>query len=212
MQAYAKKLIFPILWELLFIISCLTLSKKYFIYTNFIFYLGIIVFYCRAGDFKLSELKLHLKSGKIYWIPVLWTALGMIFALMVSALLLVLFPGVDSGMVGLSRENWLQLVLFAISTIIFPPLAEELFFRKAIIRFDSKIVLLTTFLLGMFLYALEHSFSWLGIVQTMIVAIPLTISYVKTKNVYIPMAEHFFVNLVGNGSTVVFTVIKFLKL
>lgn len=53
-----------------------------------------------------------------------------------------------------------------------------------------------TSFVGMILYALEHSLSWLGILETIIIAVTLTISYIKTKNVYIPMTAHFLVNLI----------------
>ncbi|MFA9381335.1 MAG: lysostaphin resistance A-like protein [Acetanaerobacterium sp.] len=211
MTQYIKKLIFPILWELVFIASYFLIAEEHFIYTNFIFYFGIIVYFVKTGDFKLQDLKQNIKGGKVFWFPVLWTAVAMIIAFLFSAFLGGLFPNVDDGMFGLAQKNWLQLILFAISTIVFPPLAEELFFRKAIIRFDSKFLLIITSLLGMVLYTLEHSLSWLGIFQTMIIAIPLTVSYIKTKNVYIPMAAHFIVNVIGNGPSVVFTAIKFIS-
>ena len=69
-------------------------------------------------------------------------------------------------MIGLTRNNLFQLILFAMSTIIFPPIAEEVFYRKAIIKFDTKGILIFTSFVGMILYALEHSLSWLGILET----------------------------------------------
>lgn len=211
MKLYIKKLIFPVLWEVLFIATCFIYSEKYYIYTNFFFYLGIIVYFCVIGDFKIKDLKENLKKGKKFWGPVLMTTVAMMGALAISSLVAGLFPETNDGMIGLARDNWFQLLIFTISTIIFPPLAEELFFRKAFIRFDSKVILVISALLGMVLYALEHSLAWLGIIQTIIVAVPLTISYIKTKNVYIPMVAHFFVNLIGNGTTVIFTAIKLMN-
>lgn len=41
----------------------------------------------------------------------------------------------------------------------------------------------------------------------MIWALPLSISYIKTKNVYVPMTAHFIGNLLGNGIDVIMTVI-----
>ena len=75
------------------------------------------------------------------------------------------------------------------------------------ISFENKAVLIITSLLGMFLYAFEHSLAVWGILLTMIWALPLSISYIKTKNVYVPMTAHFIGNLFGNGIDVVFTVI-----
>ena len=110
-------------------------------------------------------------------------------------------------MIHLSRDNYFKLIIFAVSTIIFPPIAEEIFYRKAFIRFNKKKILILSSIIGMFLYALEHSLALLGIIETMIIAVPLTVSYIKTKNVYVTMTAHFLVNLIGNGITVVLTAI-----
>ena len=45
--------------------------------------------------------------------------------------------------------------------------------------------------ISMFLYAIEHALSWWGILLTMIWAIPLSIAYIKTKNIYVVMTAHF---------------------
>ena len=108
----------------------------------------------------------------------------------------------------LKRDNWFKLILFAISTILFPAITEETFYRKNMISFKNKKTLVITTLLSMLLYALEHSLSIWGICLTMIWALPLSISYIKTKNVYVPMTAHFIRNLLGNGIDVVFTIIS----
>ena len=59
----------------------------------------------------------------------------------------------------------------------------------------------------MFLYALEHSLTIWGILLTMIWALPLSISYIKTKNMYVPMTAHFIGNLLGNGIDVIMAII-----
>lgn len=78
------------------------------------------------------------------------------------------------------------------------------------ISFRNKKILVVTSILGMFLYALEHSLSMWGIFLTMIWALPLTVSYVRTKNIYVPMTAHFISNLIGNGLDVVMTVAAWL--
>ncbi|WP_243103828.1 CPBP family intramembrane glutamic endopeptidase [Clostridium sp. JN-1] len=210
MEQYIKELLVPILWEALFIISCVFLPKDYYIYTNFLFYFGIIVYFLKKGYFSLNELKKNLIAGKKFWIPVALTILCLILAFAVSYLPKMFFPNLDEGMIGLKRDNWTRLVLFAISTIIFPPLAEELFYRKAIINFQSKPILFLSTIIGMILYALEHSLSLYGVLMTMIWSIPFSISYIKTKNIYIPIMAHFIVNLIGNGSSAIITAIHFL--
>lgn len=62
----------------------------------------------------------------------------------------------------------------------------------------------------MFLYALEHSLTIWGIFLTMIWALPLSLSYIKTKKIYVPMIAHFIGNLLGNGIDVIMTIISML--
>lgn len=88
---------------------------------------------------------------------------------------------------------------------------EELFYRKSLIAFGNKKVMVLTTFTGLFLYALEHALSLWGIFLVMIWALPLSLSYIKTKNVYIPMTAHFIVNLLGNGTDVIFTAAALLK-
>lgn len=211
MKKYIKELYIPILWQILFLISCIYLSKDYFIYINFIFYLGIIIFFLRKGYLSIRELKVNVVNGKKFWLPVLLTIFGLILAYIVSYFPQMLFHNLDDGMIGLKIDNWIELILFAISTIIFPALAEELFYRKALISFQSKRILLISSIIGLFLFALEHSLSWYGILMVMIWGIPFSISYIKTKNIYIPMMAHFIVDLLGNGSSVIITAIHFLN-
>ena len=116
----------------------------------------------------------------------------------------------DTGMIVLKRDSWLKLIIFAISTIVFPAITEETFYRKNMISFKSKNILVITTILSMFLYALEHSLTIWGILLTMIWALPLSISYIKTKNIYVPMTAHFIGNLLGNGIDVVMIIISML--
>lgn len=210
-HSYLRKLIFPVIWQAMFIMSCIVLPRNDYIYTNFLFYLGIIVYFIAVGDFKYNEMIKSIKSGKKFWIAVLVTSLGMAVAFYLSNVMSLIFPNCNDGMIQLNRDSWFKLIIFSISTIVFPPLAEELFYRQAFIRFDNKIILFSSAVIGMILYALEHSLTLLGIVEIMIIAVPLTISYIKTKNIYITITAHFIVNLIGNGITVIVTALSFIK-
>ena len=66
-------------------------------------------------------------------------------------------------MIGLRRNSWITLIIFAMSTILLPPIVEETFYRKNLISFENKAVLIITTLLGMLMYALEHSLAVWGI-------------------------------------------------
>ena len=47
-----------------------------------------------------------------------------------------------------------------------------------------------------------------GILLTMIWAVPLSIAYIKTKNIYVVMTAHFIGSLLGNGFDIIFTAIQ----
>ena len=78
------------------------------------------------------------------------------------------------------------------------------------ISFKNKTVVVITTILSSFLYAMEHSLTIWGILLTMIWALPLSISYIKTKNIYVSMTAHFIGNVLGNGIDVVLTIISML--
>ena len=140
--------------------TCFVVSDDYHIYTNFLFYLALAVYFILQKEFSFSEWKNNILGGRKFWVPVIITAAGFMAAFAVTILLEGAFPGLDAGM---------------------------------------------------FLYAVEHALSPWGILLVMIWALPLSISYMKTKNVYIPMTAHFIVNLLGNRTDVIFTAAALLK-
>ena len=133
----------------------------------------------------------------------------MIIAFGIGVVLSILLPFED-GMAAFKVTNLSSLFAFAMTTIILPPIAEELFYRKAMIMFDNKSLLLLTSVIGILLYASVHSLKFLGLLISSIWAIPLTLSYIKYKNIYIPMTAHFICNLLMNGYTVGLIAIRIL--
>jgi membrane protease YdiL (CAAX protease family) len=210
-DSYLKRNIPPVIIELVFVGSCFVLPEDYYIYTNFLFYLLILIYFAARGYLSLGEWREDLKSGKKFWRWTLLTALGMAAAFFCSALLETIFPDLPTGTMNLKHDGWLNILVFAVSTIILPPLAEELFYRRSLISFHSRPALIATLLVSMLLYSLEHSLRPWGIFLTMLWALPLSISYIKTRNVYVAMTAHFLVNLVGNGTDVVFMILNMLN-
>lgn len=211
MKNYIRTNIFPIIIEVIFILSCFIVPREYYIYTNFGFYMILAIYFWCRKDFSLKKWLYNLKSGKKFWKQVILTALGFIGAFIITMVLESLFPNFNTGMIGLRRNSWITLIIFAISTVLLPPIVEETFFRKNMITFENKVVLIITTLLGIFMYAFEHSLAVWGIFLTMIWALPLSISYIKTKNVYVPMTAHFIGNLFGNGIDIIFTIIAMIS-
>ena len=181
-----------------------------FVYVNAFFYVLLFVYFLISKDLNLKEWFLSFRSGKKYWIQVLLTFLGFMLAFILTTILEGIFPGLETGTINLRRDTWLTLGVFAISTILFPAITEETFYRKNLILFDSKKTVIITTILSMFLYACEHSLAPWGIFLTMIWALPLSLSYIKTRNIYVVMTAHFLGNLLGNGVDVILTLIHWL--
>ena len=208
MGKYFKLNAIPIIIEIIFIASCFIVPKDYFIYTNFLFYLLLLIYFGIRSDFSIKEWLNNIKSGKKFWKQVIITISFFILTFGITIVLENIFSILDTGMIALKRDSWLKLIIFAISTIIFPAITEETFYRKNMISFKSKTIVVLTTILSMFLYALEHSLTIWGILLTMILAVPLSVSYIKTKNIYVPMTAHFIGNILGNGIDVILTVIS----
>lgn len=207
---YVKANLIPLIIEILFIISYCIFPQDDFIYVNAFFYVLLFVYFLISKDLNLKEWFLSFRSGKKYWIQVLLTFLGFMLAFILTTILEGIFPGLETGTINLRRDTWLTLGVFAISTILFPAITEETFYRKNLILFDSKKTVIITTILSMFLYACEHSLAPWGIFLTMIWALPLSLSYIKTRNIYVVMTAHFLGNLLGNGVDVILTLIHWL--
>lgn len=206
---YLKSLIFPLTIEMLFILGCFLCSSKDHIFLNFLFYLILAIYFSWNKDFSLKEWWKAVRSGGRFWKQVLLTILFLSLAFVFTNFLESLFPDLDKGMIYLRVDSWLKLVLYAASTILLPPIVEEIFYRKLLISFKSKKILIVTTVLSMFLFALEHAFAIWGIFLCMIWALPLSLSYIRTRNLYVPMTAHLICNIIINGLTV-FEVCNFL--
>lgn len=207
MSTCLKKNAIPIVIETAFILSCLFVPQEYCVYTNLLFYLLLLGYFCVTCAFSFREWGQCLRSGKIFWKQVSVTGLFFLVAFGFTAVLEGLFPDFDTGTMMLQRDTPLRLIAFAISTMLLPAITEETFYRKSMISFRSKPVLILTAVFGVLLYAAEHSLKPWGILLTVVWALPLTLSYIRTKNVYVPMTAHFIGNVLGNGVTVIMTAI-----
>lgn len=200
---YLKFLIFPISIEMLFIIGCCLSNPKDHIFLNFLFYLVLAIYFCWNKDFSLKEWWSALRSGRRFWKQVFLTILFLSLAFVFTNFLESLFPDLDKGMIHLRADSWLKLMFYAASTILLPPIVEEIFYRKLFISFKNKQILVATTLLSMFLYALEHALAIWGIFLYVVWALPFSLSYIRTRNLYVPMTAHLICNMIINGIAVI---------
>lgn len=75
MSKYIKINVIPIIIEIVFIISCFIVQREYFIYTNFLFYMLLLVHFYTRKEISLKEWLNNIKSGKKFWKQVIITAL-----------------------------------------------------------------------------------------------------------------------------------------
>jgi membrane protease YdiL (CAAX protease family) len=207
-KSYWLKLIPAIVWHTLYLVFCNSFDKYTRVYFDFIFYLGIACYFYLFRDWRFSEWNKAIKKGRSFWLPVMFTILGMAVMFGIGFGITILFKNMNHGMAVLGVNNWATLFAFAVVTILLPPISEEAFYRKAIISFDSKIVLLISTIVSILLYASEHSLMPVGLLQASLWAIPLSIAYIKTKDIYVCMTAHFICNLIINGMTVVVSAIR----
>lgn len=202
---YFFNLFFPIMWEILFVtLFFFIVERPYRVYVNLVFYVGLVIYFVVIKrEFSFTELKKHL-SQKKFWKYVAYTILGLIIAYFISQLPGIVFPNLDYGMATMPANDPYSLTAFIISTIFLPCFGEELYFRKAMICFDSKKTLIVTSIMGICLFAIEHAIAPLGFVQAALWGIPFTLSYIKTKNIYVPMVAHFISDILINATAILY--------
>ena len=64
MNKYIKLNIIPIIIEIIFVVSCFIIPKEYFIYTNFLFYMFLLIYFYIKKEFSFKEWLNNIKSGK----------------------------------------------------------------------------------------------------------------------------------------------------
>ena len=96
------------------------------------------------------------------------------------------------------------MIILALTVIILQPLAEELFYRKAVIKFSDNRLMFVTILAGFVLEAVTRSYTPLGILEAVLISVPLVVSYSVTRNIYVPLFVHFIFNIIVNMPDLVY--------
>ncbi len=203
-----KRLYIPIAWELLFVISTIIMPKQAF-HLFFTFYLGLLIYYYYIHkQFSFRKFARNLKRIKTFWIPVALTFVGLMFANNIkNNVLQAHFAMVKDGTVFIITKNELIPTLFyAVMMIIMKPVAEELFFRKAIISFGSRKRVFILTLISLLLCAVSRAHGLLGIAEWIIMAIPVTIAYVSTRNIYISVMAHVLFEFYDNAYSIIYAI------
>ena len=203
-----KRLYIPLAWELLFIIATIRLPKQAF-HLFFVFYFGLLVyFYYFHKQFSFRKFARNLTRIRRFWLPVVLTFLGLMLCNDIkNNLIQPYFSTVRDGTVSIITKNdILPTFFYAIMMIIMKPVAEELFFRKAIISFGSRKRVFALTIVSLVLCAVSRAHGFLGVAEWMLMAIPVTIAYVATRNIYISVMAHVAFEFYDNIYSIVYAV------
>ncbi len=208
-----NRLYIPFLWELLFVFATIFFPKQT-LHLFFVFYLGLIYyFYYFYKQFSFRKLRKNLGRIVTFWIPVALTFFGLYIANFIRVSIIPeIFTGQRDGTVQIIYRNELgPTLLYAVMMIILKPVAEELFFRKAIIKFGSTKKVVAFTVLSLLLCALSRAHGFLGILEWVIMALPVTVAYVATRNIYISLMAHVLFEFYDNIYSVVYMIARIFK-
>ena len=97
------------------------------------------------------------------------------------------------------------------------PVAEEHFFRRGLISFDSKKTMILTTIVSLLLNALIYtdfaaypkSLLFFGILKSVLIALPFTLVYLKTRSTSVSIAVHIVFALLQDLPNVVYDLARF---
>lgn len=85
------------------------------------------------------------------------------------------------------KENYFGVAFYAITMILVLPLAENLFLRKGLLATNNKALLVVLTIASLAIRGLFYAHGLTGIVSYALVAVPLTVVFLITKNMYITL-------------------------
>jgi len=205
-----KRLYIPFVWELLLIITTIFWHKQSFI-LFFIFYLGLFIFfYFINKQFSFKKLYRSFREIKAFWLPVLLTVAGMLIVdyakRMISTQLAYKFH--ENIVFIVVPNEFIPTFFYAFMMIALKPVAEELLYRRVIIRFDNKKLVALLTVVSLFLCAVTRAHGWLGIAEWMLMALPFTIAYLITKNIYVSVMAHIIYGFYDNAYSICYAVAR----
>ena len=203
---YWKKLSVPLIALALFLLSTVLIPRQV-LYTKIAFCAVLIIWFRR--DFSLHEMFVSYRYGKDFWVP--FTAgLGGLLAcyLIRDALSNHVFAGMDAGMIQVWYKGGVETTLLYVLRIVLEPVAIELFFRRGMIVLDDRRKMVLTAAVGTILAAMTSYFGPIGILETVISALPLVIVYCWTGDVYTTNQMHLIYAVLINVPELIYEMMR----
>ncbi len=206
MKSLIKEYAFPIIWEALFIVLVILRPVKT-LYLFFVFYLVLLVYYRESFSFK--EYKRNLKNIKGFWIPVVITAVAAFATYWIKTNLIQTRIFVPDGTYVITWENsYIGEALYAITIIFLGPIASELYYRQAVMKFDGPVATVVSFLIGIVLCAFGNAYLPLGLAEAVLLALPYAVVYLITKNLYVATTVHILFMMYHHIPNVVYDIAR----
>ena len=180
----------PLLAEVVFIVLS-RLMPLSAVYLYFFFYMLLVVFFFR--EISLSKMGQSVREGLrehpvALAVTVVVLALVYVFREELRGTIAELFG--ETGLIGVWTRTTAEYFLYAFTMIILMPVAEGLFFRKALISFHDKSITTVTVVLSLALNVLLHVNAPSGAPILLASALPLAVLYLITKNVHLTILMH----------------------
>ena len=206
MKSILKEFTFPVVWELMFIAFCVMRPVKT-LYLFFVFYLVIFVYF--RDYFSIRDYKENFRKIKQFWLPVVITVIAMFAASCMKVNLIQRHFFIPDGTYSITWENsYIGEALYAITIMFLCPIASELFYRKAVMRFDSVPVTALSFVLGLVFCAFGSACLPLGLLEAVLLALPYAIAYLFTRNIYVSMTAHIIFMMYQHIPNVVYDIAR----
>ena len=208
-----KVFILPVLAEIAFIIFCI-INPHQTLTAYAVLYLVLVLYYFRHISAK--RMQTRLQRERKLWLPLL---VGSALAVLIQVLTQKMFTSsYTDGRIAVWTDGTLfHIILFALVSFLLRPVAEEHFFRKAMISFDNKKKMAITAILSLLLNALIYtdfsayppSLILFGIAKSVLIALPFTLVYLRTRSASVSIAVHILYALLQDLPGVVYDFARF---
>ena len=164
------------------------------------FYILLILYAAKTFKKPLPKGALSVKRSLPFWAAFALTIAGLFLARFLERRLQQFFilTYQDDGVIDVITRTSSEMFLYVSVMMFLMPIGEGLFFRGMIISFENKKKMLLTSILSLILILLVRVEWWPGILVILIPAIPLTVSYLVTKNIYLCMIAHILYSIYDN--------------
>ena len=199
-KEYIRSLIFPVFW-----LASMTAAEAAGIVPPhwgdffFMLYFGgfFVYFVFIKRQFDIKAFFSDFKTA-VFWKYTVLCIVLLMAAYGAGMLPGVLFPAHNIVFIQTSfvrAYDTLSKIAFFFAAVLFPGLGQELFYRKAVIRFTSKKTAAISAAAGALLFAVNDNLDLYGIFRSFLVGLAFAVPYIRTKNINPSIFAHCFASI-----------------